>query len=74
MQIRKVTSGQMWRNLDSGEVYVVTSLYKDVLSSFALLRPVNNDGTAINKRAKILKTGTGEEISGFTVADLVQYY
>jgi hypothetical protein len=63
----------MWRSLDSGEVYVVTSLYKDVLSSFALLRPVNHNGPAVNKRAKILKTVTGEEISGFTVADLVQY-
>lgn len=73
MQVRKVTSGQMWKSVDSGEVYVVTSLYKDVLSSFALLRPVNHNGSVINKRAKITKTITGEEISGFTIADLIQY-
>ncbi len=72
MQVRKVISGQMWKCEDSGEVYVVTTLYKDVLSSFALLRLVNHDGGVVNKRAKITRTVAGEEISGFTIADLIQ--
>jgi hypothetical protein len=72
MQVRKVSSGQMWKNNESGEIFVVTSLYRDVLSSFALLRPVNSDGIDDNKRAKVVKTPVGEEISGFTLADLVK--
>ena len=72
MQAAKVSSGQMWKNKDSGEVYVVTSLYKDVLSSFALLRPVSSDDIGLNKRAKIIKTHAGEEIAGFTLADLLR--
>ena len=38
MNVKKVSTGQMWRNEQTGEVFVVTSLYKDVLASFATLR------------------------------------
>ena len=72
MQVAKVSSGQMWKCNNSGEVYVVTSLYKDVLSSFALLRPVNSTDIERNKRAKVIRTSVGEEIVGFTLADLVR--
>ncbi len=72
MQVRKVTSGQMWKSNESGDIYVVTSLYKDVLSSFALLRPVSSSNVENNKRAKVVKTSSGEEIAGFTLADLVR--
>jgi len=72
MQVTRVSSGQMWKCNDSGEVYVVTSLYKDVLSSFALLRAVNSNDIEGNKRAKVIRTSMGEEIAGFTLADLVR--
>jgi len=62
----------MWKCNDSGEVYVVTSLYRDVLSSFALLRAVNSNEVEGNKRAKVIRTSMGEEIAGFTLADLVR--
>ena len=62
----------MWKCNNSGEVYVVTSLYKEVLSSYALLRPVNSTDIESNKRVKVIKTSLGEEIAGFTLADLVR--
>jgi hypothetical protein len=71
MNVKKVSTGQMWRNEQTGEVFVVTSLYKDVLASFATLRksdPAANEG---NRRAKITKTEGGERLVGFTLADLV---
>jgi hypothetical protein len=71
MNIKKVTVGQMWKNEDSGEVFVVTSLYKDVLASVAVLRPVNQASKPSNKRARVLKTENGEELQGFTTAELV---
>ena len=61
----------MWKHEESGEVYVVTSLYKDVLASYALLRTANQTGTDGNRRAKVVRTEFGEGISGFTLADLV---
>jgi hypothetical protein len=69
MNVKKVSTGQMWRNEQTGDVFVVTSLYKDVLASFATLRnPAANEG---NRRAKITKTENGECLVGFTLADLV---
>lgn len=68
MNVKKVSTGQMWRNEQTGDVFVVTSLYKDVLASFATLRnPAANEG----RRAKITKTENGECLVGFTLADLV---
>jgi hypothetical protein len=38
MTTKKVSAGQMWKSEQTGEVFVVTSLYRDVLASFAMLR------------------------------------
>jgi hypothetical protein len=71
MNIKKITVGQMWKNQESGEVFVVTSLYKDVLTSVAVLRPVNQTDNPTNKRAKVIKTENGEQLQGFTAAEHV---
>jgi hypothetical protein len=71
MTVKKVSVGQMWRSEQSGEVFVVTSLYKDVLSSVAVLRPVNQSSSPANKRAKVIKMENGESLQGFTAAELV---
>jgi len=59
----------MWKNEKTGEIFVVTSLYKDVLASYAILRTVTQEGQ--NKRARIMRTESGEAVVGFTIADLV---
>lgn len=71
MKVKKVCTGQMWKNEESGEIFVVTSLYKDVLASYALLRTVRQDGQEGNRRAKVVRTASGEGISGFSLAELV---
>ncbi|PYV88828.1 MAG: hypothetical protein DMG05_14800 [Acidobacteria bacterium] len=71
MNVKKVCTGQMWKNLESGEIFVVTSLYRDVLVSYALLRTVKQEGLEGNRRARVVKTPSGEDISGFTLAELV---
>jgi hypothetical protein len=71
MNIKKVSVGQMWKSEESGEVFVVTSLYKDVLTSVALLRPVDQTSKPVNKRAKIIKTEDGQALMGFTTAEHV---
>jgi hypothetical protein len=71
INVKKVSTGQMWRHEESGEVYVVTSLYKDVLASYALLRTTNHVGSDNNRRARVVRTESGEGLSGFTLADLV---
>lgn len=61
----------MWKSEETGEVFVVTSLYKDVLASFAMLRAINSGGAENNKRAKIIRIDGGECLVGFTIAEQV---
>jgi hypothetical protein len=71
MNVRKIATGQMWKNESTGEVFVVTSVYKDVLASFALLRPANDMVSSQSKRAKVIKSTEGETLAGYVVAENV---
>jgi hypothetical protein len=71
MNVKKVSPGQMWKNQQTGEIFVVTSLYKDVLASFAMLRAANPGAAESNKRAKVLRIEGGESLVGFTIAEQV---
>ena len=72
MTTKKVSAGQMWKSEQTGEVFVVTSLYRDVLASFAMLRAINSGATENNKRAKVVRVdGGGECIMGFSIAEQV---
>jgi hypothetical protein len=70
-QTKKISAGQMWKSEQTGEVFVVTSLYNDVLTSFAILRRSTPPTSDVSKRAKIVKTAHGESLVGFTMAELV---
>ena len=71
MTTKKVSAGQMWKSEQTGEVFVVTSLYRDVLASFAMLRAIHADGDGNNKRAKVVRIEGGEYLVGFTIAEQV---
>lgn len=73
MTTKKVSAGQMWKSEQTGEVFVVTSLYRDVLASFAMLRAIHSDAShQNNKRAKVVRVdGGGECLVGFTIAEQV---
>ena len=71
MTTKKVSAGQMWKSEQTGEVFVVTSLYRDVLASFAMLRAIHS-ASENNKRAKVVRVeGGGECIVGFSIAEQV---
>jgi hypothetical protein len=65
MTTKKVSAGQMWKSEQTGEVFVVTSLYRDVLASFAMLRAIHSTSEN-NKRAKVVRVEVG-----FSIADQV---
>ena len=71
MVVKKVSTGQMWKSEETGEIFMVTSLYKEVLGSYALLRRVSQTGSEKKKRAKVVRTESGEGILGFIIADLL---
>jgi len=63
---RTVSLGEIWKSEASGEIYIVTSFCRD--SSHAYLRCVEPSSIGFRK-AKLLETGSGETLIGFSLAE-----
>lgn len=67
MAARKIQIGQLWKNLENGETYLVTRVYTEVLSTMVVLRKSGaEDQTQL--RIKVERTPQGQNIPGFTLA------
>ena len=62
---RSILLGQVWRNEATGANYLVTKVYQEVFSSFAVMRKVG-DETAGTVRVKVQKTADGVSLPGYT--------
>ena len=62
---RSILLGQVWRNNTSGDNYLVTKVYQEVFSSFAVMRKIG-DETAGTVRVKVQKTADGVSLPGYT--------
>jgi hypothetical protein len=62
---RSLLLGQVWKNNASGDNYLVTKVYQEVFSTFAVLRKVG-DETAGTVRVKVQKTADGVSLPGYT--------
>ena len=62
---RSLLLGQVWKNNASGDNYLVTKVYQEVFSTFAVLRKVG-DETAGTVRVKVQKTAEGVSLPGYT--------
>jgi len=67
MSVQRIQVGQVWRQLDSDETFLVTRLYSEALATFAILRPTGSENSAM-LRIKIERTGTGQTLPGFSIA------
>ena len=63
---RQVILGGVWKSEATGEIYIVTSFCRD--SSHAYLRRVEPSSIGFRK-AKLLETGSGETLIGFSLAE-----
>jgi hypothetical protein len=63
----RIQIGQVWKRIDSEETFLVTRLYTEALSTFAVLRPTGAE-TAAMLRVKIERTGSGQTLPGFSLA------
>jgi len=67
MAVKSIQLGQVWRNDQSGQDYLVTKLYSEVFSQFAVLRPAEVTAPdAPTVRVKVAKSGDGAGLPGFT--------
>jgi hypothetical protein len=60
---RKILMGQVWKKDDSADTYLVTKLYNEVFSTYAVLRKIGGEEVL---RIKVAQSGDGAQIPGFT--------
>jgi hypothetical protein len=67
MAVKAIQIGQVWRNDENGQTYLVTKLYNEVFTQFAVLRHADADtANAATLRLKVQKTAAGATLPGYT--------
>jgi hypothetical protein len=67
MSTRKIQIGQLWKNLESGDTFLVTRVYNEALSTMVVLRKSGAEDE-VQLRLKVERTPQGQGIPGFTPA------
>jgi len=67
MAVKAIQMGQVWRKDESGRDYLVTKLYNEVFSQYAVLRPAEVTAPdAPTVKVKVAKSDNGVALPGFT--------
>lgn len=67
MSVKSIQLGQVWRNDQSGENFLVTKVYSEVFSQFAILRHADaNAANADTVRVKVQKGNDSVTLPGYT--------
>lgn len=67
MAVKSIKLGQVWRQDTSGQDYLVTKVYSEVFSQFAVLRPAEvtaPDAPVV--KVKVAKATDGVSLPGFS--------
>jgi hypothetical protein len=65
--VKGIKLGQVWRQDSSGQDYLVTKVYSEVFSQFAVLRPAEvNAPDAPVVKVKVAKLAEGVTLPGFS--------
>jgi hypothetical protein len=65
--VKDIKLGQVWRQDASGKDFLVTRLYSEVFSQYAVLRPAEVTAPDLpTVKVKISKSGDGVSLPGFT--------
>jgi hypothetical protein len=67
MPAQRIQVGQVWRKIDNDETFLVTRLYSEALSTYAVLRPSGSETSAM-LRIKVQRTENGQTLPGFSLA------
>lgn len=67
MAVATIQLGQLWKLNDTGDTWLVTKVYSEVFTSFAVLRKVGGAEGDV-RRVKVEKGGEGANLPGFTFA------
>jgi hypothetical protein len=65
--VNSIQLGQVWRSDTDGQDYLVTKVYNEVFTQFAILRPAGITAPeAPTVRIKVAKTQAGASLPGYT--------
>jgi hypothetical protein len=65
--VKSIQLGQVWRNDTDGQDYLVTKLYSEVFTQYALLRPAGLTAPDVpTVRVKVTKNAAGALLPGYT--------
>jgi hypothetical protein len=67
MSVKKIQIGQLWKKNDTGDIYLVTRVYTEALSTIVVLRKSGAEDQALI-RTRAEKTPKGQGIPGYTPA------
>ncbi len=69
MAVKSIQLGQVWRNNEDGQNYLVTKLYSEIFTQYAMLRPASASAAMTDTiRVKVQKGADGASLPGYTFA------
>ena len=73
--VKAVQAGQVWRNDASGANFLVTKVYSELFTQYAMLRPANVSAPqADTVRVKITRLDQGMTLPGYTFTQDAQEF
>jgi hypothetical protein len=67
MAVKSIQLGQVWRNDQSQQNFLVTKVYSELFTQFAILRPADaSAATSDTVRVKVQKTADSATLPGYT--------
>jgi len=67
MDMPKIQIGQLWKKEGSGDIYLVTRIYSEALSTMVVLRKSGSESETL-LRVRVERTSNGQTIPGFSPA------
>ncbi len=66
MAVKSIQLGQVWRNETDGKNYLVTKVYNELFTQYAMLRPAEMNAPNVETtRVKVTKEAGGSSLPGF---------
>lgn len=65
MPVKKVQVGQVWKKDDSGDTFLITKVYNEALTTFAVLRKTGSEDEP-PIRIKVARSGANANLPGFS--------
>lgn len=67
MAVKTIQLGQVWRNNDDGNNFLVTKVYSELFTQYAMLRPASLSAPEADTiRVKVAKGDDGVSLPGYT--------